>query len=117
MTDPAPELATEVRRLRVRIIGLSPRHLDEPVASDPHGHDHGAPLTRRLAIAEALAGFSDLGSGGHRVPELGDGSLADQVVVLLEEGARTASTLPDAERDALLRALTERARQLRRQLA
>lgn len=86
----AAALLEEVRRLRVRVMGLSTSQLDEG---------------RRTRIREALTGLSDLRAHGRRVPLLEDRVLADQVVVLLtdclpEYGAtdvQTASALTIAE--------------------
>lgn len=86
----AAALLEEVRRLRVRVMGLSTPQLDSG---------------RRPRIREALAHLSDLRADGRRVPVLEDRVLADQVVVLLtdclpEYGAtdtQTATALTIAE--------------------
>lgn len=78
-TAKAADLETEIRRLRLRIIGLSAAQLDSAGA-------HGAP--RRAEIRRHLVEFSLLGSGGREVPVLGDRALADQVTLLLGECLR-----------------------------
>lgn len=115
MTDVTADLETEVRRLRIRIIGLNPRQLAE---AGPNSPDNGAGgLSRRDTIAEALAQFSSIGSEGRAVPDLGDQSLADQVVVLIAEGAASAEDLPEAPRQKRLEQLLDTAIRLRRELA
>ncbi|MGO3022712.1 MAG: hypothetical protein ACTIIH_05665 [Brevibacterium sp.] len=108
MTTAAAELETEVRRLRIRIISLTTAQLDEAAPPAP---------TRRAAIREALTEFSQVGSEARAVPELADQNLADQVVVLVEHGLRSAQTLPEPDRENRLVALTEAAVRLRRALA
>jgi len=78
----AAALLEEVRRLRLRVMGLSTPQLDGG---------------RRMRIREALANLSDLRANGREVPVLADRVLADQVVVLLtdclpEYGATDAQT-------------------------
>lgn len=90
MTNVSAELDTEVRRLRVRIIGLTSKQLAEAGENAPV-RSSGQRLSRRETIARALAEFSDLGSDGRMVPDLGDQSLSDQVVVLLEHGRNSAT--------------------------
>ncbi|SMX76979.1 hypothetical protein BI49514_01168 [Brevibacterium iodinum ATCC 49514] len=108
MTTAAAELETEMRRLRVRIISLTTAQLDEAAPPSP---------SRRAAIREALAEFSAIGSEDRPVPELGDQTLADQVVVLLEHGLRSARALPESDREHRISTLTEAAVRLRRNLA
>ena len=108
MTTAAAELETEVRRLRIRIISLTTAQLDEAAPPAP---------SRRAVIREALAEFSAIGSEARPVPELGDQNLADQVVVLLEHGLRSARTLLEPARENRISALTEAAVRLRRNLA
>lgn len=108
MTTAAAELETEVRRLRIRIISLTTAQLDEAAPPAP---------SRRAAIREALTEFSQVGSEARPVPELADQNLADQVVVLLEHGLRSAQTLPEPDRENRIDALTEAAVRLRRALA
>ncbi|MDN6605846.1 hypothetical protein [Brevibacterium sp.] len=115
MNDVTADLETEVRRLRIRIIGLNPRQLAE---AGPNSLDSTAGMvSRRDAIAEALAQFSSIGSGGRPVPDLGDQSLADQVVVLIEDGAASAEELPETPRQERLEELLDAAVRLRRELA
>lgn len=115
MNNVTADLDTEVRRLRIRIIGLNPPQLAEAgpnsrvTATGAH--------SRRNTIAEALAQFSSIGSGGRRVPDLGDQSLADQVVVLIEEGIASAREVPEESRQERLEALLDAAIRLRRELA
>ncbi|MGC2940204.1 MULTISPECIES: hypothetical protein [unclassified Brevibacterium] len=108
MTTAAAELETEVRRLRIRIISLTTAQLDEAAPPAP---------TRRAAIREALTEFSAIASDSRPVPELGDQNLADQVVVVLEHGLRSARTLTEPDRENRISALTEAAVRLRRSLA
>lgn len=115
MNDLTADLATEVRRLRIRIIGLSPRQLAEAGPNSPV--TAAGMLSRRNTIAEALATFSAIGSGRRTVPDLGDQSLADQVVVLIEEGATSAAALPAPAGSDRLEQLLEAAIRLRRSLA
>lgn len=110
MTNTAADLDTEVRRLRIRIIGLNPRHLAEAGERTPD-------RSRRDTITEALAEFSAIGSESRTVPDLGDQSLADQVVVLLEEGRLSAEELGESERDEQMTQLLDAAVRLRRNLA
>lgn len=129
MTDAAADLETEIQRLRIRIIALSPQQLDEPGAAEPTpgtgaaslgsstGRDHTRALSRRETITEALAEFSAIGSGGRPVPPLGDGSLADQVIVLLEHGASSVRFLSEAAAAERLSELLAAAVRLRRNLA
>ncbi|WP_166970822.1 hypothetical protein [Brevibacterium atlanticum] len=105
MTTAAAELETEVRRLRIRIISLSPAQLDEATATAS---------SRRQAIVDALAEFSTIASAGREVPWLSDQALADQIVVLLEHGLGTSAGPPQEEQ---IRTLTEAAVRLRRTLA
>lgn len=122
MTDLSADLETEIRRLRIRIIGLSPQQLGEPGPNSPETGT--GKLTRRETIAEALSEFSSIGSGGRPVPDLGDQSLADQVVVLIESGT-DVGTGTDAESCAVaaddqgkrLSLLLDAAVRLRRSLA
>ncbi|SDR79553.1 hypothetical protein SAMN04489751_0474 [Brevibacterium sandarakinum] len=74
-------------------------------------------LSRRDTIAEALAQFSSIGSGGRPVPDLGDQSLADQVVVLIEDGMASSADLPETQRQESLELLLDAAIRLRRSLA
>ena len=108
MTTAAAELETEIRRLRIRIISLTTAQLDE--AASPAS-------SRRAAIREALTEFSQIGSDARPVPALGDQNLADQVVVLLEHGQRSAQSLPEPDRENRIVTLTEAAVRLRRTLA
>lgn len=125
MSDCSADLDAEIRRLRIRIIGLTTRQLDEAVDGaveaaddlDPGSDRADPPRPRREIISEALTDFSALASGGRAVPVLGDQSLADQVVVLLEHGVAAASALPPDERDLLLSRLLRAATGLRRALA
>jgi hypothetical protein len=121
MTDLSAELQTEIRRLRVRIIGLNPRQLDQiggqPETEDRHDRPAGPEVSRRETITAALAEFSAIASDGREVPDLGDGSLADQVVVLLDHGQHVAEALPEAQRDQMLTRLLDAAVGLRRGLA
>ena len=71
----------------------------------------------RQAIAEALAELSSIGSDGRAVPDIGDQSLADQVVVLIETGMRRAHALEPAEGEKIRTRLLEAAVDLRRSLA
>ena len=115
MNNVTADLETEVRRLRIRIIGLNPRQLAE---AGPNSPDSTAGIvSRRDTIAEALAQFSSIGSGGRPVPDLGDQSLADQVVVLIEDGMATSADLPEAQRQERLELLLDAAIRLRRGLA
>ncbi|MGO2647309.1 MAG: hypothetical protein ACTH96_03960, partial [Brevibacterium aurantiacum] len=109
------DLETEVRRLRIRIIGLNPRQLAEAGPNSP-ATDAGT-MSRRGTITEALAQFSAIGSDGRSVPDLGDQSLADQVVVLIEDGMASTKALPEESRQERLEALLETAIRLRRELA
>lgn len=109
MNTRTADLDTEVRRLRVRIIGLTSTQLAAA--------GEGSSLSRRDSIAEALAEFSAIGSDGRPVPVLGDHSLADQVVVLIETGRRRAELLDPESRETLLGRLLEAAVDLRRRLA
>lgn len=115
MTETA-DIETEIRRLRVRIIGLTTAQLAEAGEKSP-GDDAGTRLSRRETIAEALAEFSAIGSGGRPVPELNDESLPDQVVVLLDHGIAAASELPETDREAMHAGLLDAAVRLRRALA
>ena len=121
MTDLSSELQTEIRRLRVRIIGLNPRQLDQsggqPETEDRHDRTTGSEVSRRETITAALAEFSAIASDGREVADLGDGSLADQVVVLLDHGQHVAEALPEAQRDQMLTRLLDAAVGLRRGLA
>ena len=110
MNNVTADLDTEVRRLHLRIIALQPRHLAEAGEQTPG-------QSRRETIAEALAEFSAIGSGARPVPELGDQSLSDQVVVLLEQGMSTAAKLPEDEGEDRLVKLLDAAVRLRRNLA
>ncbi|TSI18515.1 hypothetical protein [Brevibacterium aurantiacum] len=115
MNNVTADLDTEVRRLRIRIIGLNPRQLAE---AGPNSRVTTAGAhSRRDTIAEALAQFSSIGSDGRAVPDLGDQSLADQVVVLIEEGAASAEDLPEAQQQERLAQLLDAAVRLRRRLA
>lgn len=115
MTDVSADLETEIRRLRIRIIGLSPHQLAEP--GQGAADDSAAAMSRRTVIAEALAELSLIGSGGRTVPDLGDQSLADQVVVLIETGMASAVDLPGEERAERRASLLDAAVRLRRSLA
>lgn len=115
MNDVTADLETEVRRLRIRIIGLGPRQLAEAGPNSPDSA--GGRLSRRDTIAETLAEFSSIGSGGRPVPDLGDQSLAEQVVVLIEDGMALAEELPETARDERLAQLLDAAIRLRRGLA
>lgn len=115
MDNVTADLETEVRRLRIRIIGLNSRQLAEAGPNSPET-TVGA-LSRRDTIAEALAQFSSIGSGGRPVPDLGEQSLADQVVVLIEEGMEATAELPEAQRQERLELLLDAAVRLRRGLA
>lgn len=115
MTETA-DIETEIRRLRVRIIGLTTAQLAEAGENSPVA-DSGERPSRRATIAEALAEFSAIGSEGRPVPELNDESLPDQVVVLLSHGMRTASELPETDCEEMLAALLDAAVRLRRALA
>lgn len=115
MTNVTADLETEVRRLRMRIIGLSPHQLAEAGPNSPV--TAAGMLSRRNTIAGALAAFSAIGSGHRTVPDLGDQSLADQVVVLIEEGAASAAALPASAGKDRLEQLLEAAIRLRRDLA
>lgn len=115
MHNVTADLETEVRRLRIRIIGLNQRQLAEVA---PNSADNGAGMvSRKDTIAEALAQFSSIGSAGRTVPHLGDQSLADQVVVLIDEGIASAAQLPEAQRLERLQLLLDAAVRLRRNLA
>lgn len=109
MNDTTADLDTEVRRLRIRIIGLTPTQLAQVGES--------AAGTRRQTIAEALAEFSRIGSAGRPVPDIGDHGLADQVVVLIDTGIEAAKTLPPAQGQEMLERLHTAAVDLRRNLA
>lgn len=109
MNSQTADLDTEVRRLRVRIIGLTSAQLAEA--------GEGSTTSRRDSIAAALAEFSAIGSNGRAVPDLGDQSLADQVVVLIETGRRRAEMLDSASREQVLGRLLDAAADLRRRLA
>ncbi|QUL77817.1 hypothetical protein [Brevibacterium sp. SMBL_HHYL_HB1] len=121
MTDLSAELQTEIRRLRMRIIGLNQRRLDQiggqSETEDRFDRPAGPESSRRETITAALAEFSAIASDGREVPDLGDGSLADQVVVLLDHGQHVAEALPEAERDQMLTRLLDAAVGLRRGLA
>lgn len=129
MDNVTADLETEVRRLRIRIIGLGPRQLVEAGPNSPEttasadestaalDETTAGALSRRDTIAEALAQFSSIGSGGRPVPDLGDQSLADQVVVLIEEGIASSADLPEAQRQERLGLLLGAAVRLRRGLA
>ncbi|GAA1873867.1 hypothetical protein [Brevibacterium marinum] len=122
MDNVTADLETEVRRLRMRIIGLNSRQLSEVGPNSPEtaaGTDEttAGALSRRDTIAEALAQFSSIGSGGRPVPDLGEQSLADQVVVLIEEGVATTADLPEPQRQERLELLLDAAVRLRRGLA
>ncbi|HCG56641.1 MULTISPECIES: hypothetical protein [Brevibacterium] len=115
MNNVTADLETEVRRLRIRIIGLNPRQLAE---TGPNSPDSTAGiLSRRGTITEALAQFSSIGSEGRAVPELGDQSLADQVVVLIDDGIESAANLPETQRLERLELMLDAAVRLRRGLA
>ena len=120
MTNVSAELDTEIRRLRVRIIGLTSRQLAEPGQNAPV-RSSGQQLSRRETIADALAEFSELGSDGRPVPDLGDQPLADQVVVLLEHGRDSATPpgqkSPGEQGDEQVAQLLDAAVRLRRCLA
>lgn len=120
MTNVSAELDTEIRRLRVRIIGLTSRQLAEAGENAPV-RSSGQRLSRRETIAEALAEFSALGSGGRMVPDLGDQSLADQVVVLLDHGRKSATQPGQGssgeQRNEQVAQLLDAAVRLRRDLA
>ncbi|MEL7583704.1 hypothetical protein [Brevibacterium casei] len=109
MNTQTADLDTEVRRLHVRIIGLTSAQLAAP--------GERSTTSRRDSIAEALAEFSAIGSDGRAVPDLGDQSLADQVVVLIETGRRRAEMLDSASREQVLGRLLDAAADLRRRLA
>lgn len=111
MTEQTADLENEVRRLRVRIIGLTTRQLDELV------NTASGSMSRRDVIVASLTEFSHLSSGGQPVPELGDSHLADQIVVLLEHGMRTVLDQEQESRDQQLSELHEAAVRLRRSLA
>lgn len=115
MSTAEADLETEVRRLRIRIIGLNPRQLAEAGPNSP-ATDAGT-MSRRGTITGALAQFSAIGSDGRSVPDLGDQSLADQVVVLIEDGMASTKALPEESRQERLEALLETAIRLRRELA
>ncbi len=115
MSTAEADLETEVRRLRIRIIGLNPRQLAEAGPNSP-ATDAGI-MSRRDTIAEALARFSSIGSDGRSVPDLGDQSLADQVVVLIEDGMALSAGLPETQRQERLEQLLDAAVRLRRELA
>ncbi|SMX67395.1 MULTISPECIES: hypothetical protein [unclassified Brevibacterium] len=115
MNNVTADLETEVRRLRIRIIGLNPRQLAAAGPNSPPT-DVGS-MSRRDTIAEALARFSSIGSGGRTVPDLGDQSLADQVVVLIDEGIASTANLPEVQQQARLEQLLDAAVRLRRNLA
>lgn len=115
MNNVTADLETEVRRLRIRIIGLNPRQLAEAGPNSP-ATDAGT-MSRRDTIAEALAQFSSIGSGGRVVPDLGDQSLADQVVVLIDEGMASSAHLPKTQQQECLELLLDAAVRLRRNLA
>ncbi|WP_231446227.1 hypothetical protein [Brevibacterium zhoupengii] len=115
MSTAVADLETEVRRLRIRIIGLNPRQLAEAGPNSP-ATDAGT-MSRRDSIAEALARFSSIGSDGRSVPDLGDQSLADQVVVLIEDGMALSAGLPETQRQERLEQLLDAAVRLRRELA
>lgn len=117
MTNVMADLETEVRRLRIRIIGLTPGQLAEAGENSPL-HSSGEQLSRRDTIVRALAEFSDIASGGRPVPDLGDQSLPDQIVVLLEHGMNSAAQEPRAEQDEEhVAQLLDAAVRLRRALA
>ncbi|WP_295689485.1 hypothetical protein, partial [uncultured Brevibacterium sp.] len=61
---------TEIRRLRIRIAGLSGDELD---------------AGRRTEIRSALSALSALSADGRPVPALADRVLGDQLVVLLQD--------------------------------
>lgn len=115
MNNVTADLETEVRRLRIRIIGLNPRQLAEAGPKSP-ATDVDT-MSRRDTITEALAWFSSIGSGGRTVPDLGDQSLADQVVVLIDEGIASTANLPEVQQQARLEQLLDAAVRLRRNLA
>src|SRR5699024_994138 len=121
MTDLSAELQTEIRRLRMRIIGLNPRRLDQiggqSETEDRFDRPAGPESSRREAITAAPAEFSATASHGRQAPPLGAGRLADQVVVLLDHGQHVAEALPEAERDQMLTRLRDAAVGLRRGLA
>ncbi|GAA4393189.1 hypothetical protein AB0I45_11115 [Brevibacterium sp. NPDC049920] len=68
--DTAADLHTEIRRLRIRIAGLSGDELD---------------AGRRTEIRSALSALSALSADGRPVPALADRVLGDQLVVLLQD--------------------------------
>src|SRR5699024_3421017 len=121
MTDLSSELQTEIRRLRVRIIGLNPRQLDQsggqPETEDRHDRTTGSEVSRRETITAALAEFSAIASDSREVPELGDGRVDDQGLALLDHGQLVAEARPEAQRDQMLARLLDAAVGLRRGLA
>lgn len=109
MNDTTADLDTEVRRLRVRIIGLRERDLAEV--------GERSSVTRRESIRVALSAIAGLTADCRPVPNLGDSSLSDQIVVLLEHGRDSAEALTGPDRTARLTALVDIAMALRRELA
>lgn len=95
--DTAADLHTEVRRLRIRIAGLSGPELD---------------AGRRAAIRDALAALSALSAAGRPVPALADRVLGDQLVVLLQDCLPEYGAAPAVTARALQIAM-----ELRRHLA
>lgn len=111
-TDTAADLHTEVRRLRVRISGLSNAQLAAPAEVPAGSQPEPSIPTRRDAIRAALAALSELRAEGRPVPDLGDRLLSDQVVVLLQD------CLPEyGATEAQCRRALDIARQLRHALA
>src|SRR5699024_7818226 len=106
MTDLTAELQTEIRRLRMRIIGLNPRQLnqigEQSQTEDRFDRPAGPESYRREPITAALAEFSAIASDARAVPDLADGSLPDQFVVPLDHGLPVAEALPIADRDQML---------------
>src|SRR5699024_2210384 len=106
------------RRLRLRIIGLNPRQLDQnggqSQTEDRFDRPAGPEVSRRETITAALAQVSAIASDGRGVPDLGDETLADQVGGLLDYGQHAAEGLPEAEREQMLTRLLDAAVGLRR---
>src|SRR5699024_12587811 len=102
MTDLSAELQTEIRRLRMRIIGLNQRRLDQiggqSETEDRFDRPAGPESSRRETITAALAEVSAIASDGRSVRGLRDRRLAHQVVRLLGHRHHGGEALAGAER-------------------
>src|SRR5699024_12801138 len=94
MTDLSAELQTEIRRLRMRIIGLNQRRLDQiggqSETEDRFDRPAGPESSRREGITAELAEFSSFSWVGRWVHDLGDLDVAGPCGPLPDHGTDTA---------------------------